>query len=486
MQRINTKRKGLTLSEVIVSIIILSVLLAGVVGYFAQGYANVLGLRKRNVAANTAQKDIEQKIAEIRKEGGTGTDVRQFTARVNGRTINISVEGTQLDYQQEDTIPVKAFIANQREALQELPSDIVVTIGDRERNLYYVGETTDKATYQANTSISAAVRVEVGWYLSNRVLKTENSDGQVQERITVPDLAISTGGSATPIFPDDYQKLAHTGNTLTITKEMAGKHLKYAVRPINKGGRVGRFYSNENIWILGLPITTNLRYHLDVDSLLKVGAKGERSVLLRNESTRQTDIRNLYTDREYPNKHAHGKYLVERVLEPEINQERQFIKLNGRETMRYTKVNFDKQNGQLVALRTAKGTLSGRIVTIESGNGRTSSVEVDGQQVKIKQTDNRGRVTELPSVTIDANKDNAFLFQYKLSGGQIVFEVIINGVNVGQLVVGQQRAFTETTVTVGGQVSVSELAIYERSFTEANLKEISDYYLSKYELVQQQ
>ena len=84
MQRINTKRKGLTLSEVIVSIIILSVLLAGVVGYFAQGYANVLGLRKRNVAANTAQKDIEQKIAEIRKEGGTGTDVRQFTARVNG------------------------------------------------------------------------------------------------------------------------------------------------------------------------------------------------------------------------------------------------------------------------------------------------------------------------------------------------------------------------------------------------------------------
>lgn len=184
--------------------------------------------------------------------------------------------------------------------------------------------------------------------------------------------------------------------------------------------------------------------------------------------------------------HAHGKYLVERVLEPEINQERQFIKLNGRETMRYTKVNFDKQNGQLVALRTAKGTLSGRIVTIESGNGRTSSVEVDGQQVKIKQTDNRGRVTELPSVTIDANKDNAFLFQYKLSGGQIVFEVIINGVNVGQLVVGQQRAFTETTVTVGGQVSVSELAIYERSFTEANLKEISDYYLSKYELVQQQ
>ena len=61
------KRKGITLVEVLISLILIGVIAAGLLTFFAGSYHNILGQRKQNTINFDIQQDFETRLSEIKR-----------------------------------------------------------------------------------------------------------------------------------------------------------------------------------------------------------------------------------------------------------------------------------------------------------------------------------------------------------------------------------------------------------------------------------
>ena len=122
----------------------------------------------------------------------------------------------------------------------------------------------------------------VGSFSNNNIYKWDHLLNQVEwyissDKFNIP-LPKSEGvglnddeGHYYPIFPRDYEifsnetvyKFGASQNTFPYIKDIAGRHLIYAVTPAAKSGKLGERKISKPIFISGLTITDNLITHLD-------------------------------------------------------------------------------------------------------------------------------------------------------------------------------------------------------------------------------
>ena len=130
------KRKGVTLVEVLISLMLIGVIAASLLGFFSGSFNNILRQRGQNTTNFDIQESFETELAKIKKNGGQGTDVEIFRYQIgNGTYQSVNVTGTTLSYKDNKVKNIHLFAANVNETMLELPSDFDVEIKGNKR--YY-------------------------------------------------------------------------------------------------------------------------------------------------------------------------------------------------------------------------------------------------------------------------------------------------------------------------------------------------------------
>lgn len=478
------RRRGITLVEVLVSLILIGVIAAGFLTFFSGSFNNILRQRSQNAINFDIQESFEKQLAESKKHEGTGTDIETFTYQIgNGTKQSIDVKGTNLSY--NDKIKkIHLFAANAIETPLGIP-DMKVSIPGGKR-YYYAGKgvTTpggkvDTANIQKKSK--ARIYTESGWFLSDRSIGTSLSG-------IVPVGTIGKTGDGTvsqlvlPEMPTDFQPLSKLETGVYITDDMRGKYLTFAARAINSYGRVGNYQEADRIWIMGLPVTQNVRLHTDADLALLKNRNSTAIIPTDNQPHTNTEVRDYFNDV------AYGATIpVLNYKEPAINQARQLIALDGR-TMQFSNHNFN--NGYTTSVLIGNRQQTGPLLTYKLDDKLTWGINLENDgRIAIKTVDsttaNNGGQEFIQNVKLDFSNDNSIQVRSAAKNGALGIEVFINGQSVYNKPVALNRGGTTHNISsgqivFGGNTYINEFAIYTQNLSDSDIQKLAVYFRDKY------
>ena len=481
------KRKGVTLVEVLISLVLIGVIAAGLLTFFASGYHNILRQRGQNTLNFDIQQDFETRLADIKKNSGKGTEVETFTYRIgNGASQSIKVTGQTLSYNKNNqTKNIHLFAANARESVLQIPEDLAVSIPNSKR-FYYVGNTTPGGVVgltdnQQNSK--ARIYTESGWFLSDRSIGTA-SPGIVPVG-TIGQAGDTVGASTVlPAMPADFRQTSKLESGVRITDDMRGRYLTFAARAINSYGKVGNYQEAERIWVMGLPVTSNLVLHTDADLALLKRGNSTSTLPTDNRPYTNIDIRDYFNNKVYG-----GTIPVLNYQEPVINQARQLIALGG-QTMQFSGQNF---NSSTTSILIGNRQQSGPLLTYRLDSTMTwrLSLENDGriavETVDNSKANNGGReiVRAQEQFKLDYSKDNTIQVRSSVANDILTLEVFVNGtlLHTQQLYLnrnGVTHSINSGIIYFGGNTYINEFAVYKSSLSDTDMNRIVTYFKDKY------
>ena len=485
------KRKGITLVEVLISLILIGVIAAGLLTFFAGSYHNILGQRKQNTINFDIQQDFETRLSEIKKNSGKGTEVETFSYRIgNGSLQNIKVTGQTLSYNKNNqTKNIHLFAANAKESVLQIPEDLDVKVPDSKR-FYYIGETTKPGSVglaDSQQGSKARIYTESGWFLSDRSIGNGlpgivpvGTIGQVGDTI----------GSATvlPEMPTDFRQLSKKGNGVYITDNMRGRYLTFAARVINSYGRVGNYQEAERIWVMGLPVTNNLDIHTDADlALLK---KNSTFSMLPSDGQiyTNTDIRDYAHDKSFDSFNIFNVPVLN-YYEDVIRQSRQFIAPRDKYSLTFEKRDFRNGNSNTTSILIGNRTQIGSLLTYKLDNTLSWAINLeDSGKIAIKTVDNTAANNggqQYANAKLDFTKDNSIQVRSSTKNDILTLEIFVNGAlaHTQQLFLNQNgvRHNVETgQIVFGGNTYINEFAIYKTSLNDGDIQKLAKYFSEKY------
>lgn len=487
------KRKGVTLVEVLISLVLIGVITAGLLTFFAGSFDNILRQRKQNTTNFDIQESFETQLADIKKNSGKGTEVETFTYRVGtGNSQSVNVTGQTLSYKEKN---IHLFAANEKESVLSIPDDLQVQIPNSKR-YYYVGETTPSGVVglkDSQQNSKARVYTESGWFLSDRSIGSGVSG-------VVPVGTIGQAGNDSiskmvlPEMPTDFHEISKQDTGRRITDEMRGKYLTFAARAINSYGRVGNYQEskeqgeNSRIWVMGLPFTNKLRLHTDADlALLKNGNKTTR-IPTTDRPYENTEVR------DYFNNVLYGATIpVLNYYEEAIKQTRQLIALNDN-TMMFSRDGkngtIDFNTGYTTSVLIGNRQQTGALLTYKLDNTLTwgLNLESDGR-IAVKTVDttgaNNGGQEFIQNIKLDYTKDNSIQVRSSVKNGLLGIEIFINGQLVHNKTLTLRRGQTTHNIGSGqiifsGKTYINEFAIYMQSLSDSDIQKLAKYFSEKY------
>ncbi|MDT9702825.1 hypothetical protein, partial [Streptomyces sp. P17] len=74
------------------------------------------------------------------------------------------------------------------------------------------------------------------------------------------------------------------------------RFLTFSARPISSRGRVGSYQEGQRLWIMGLPVLSGLRVHIDADlALQKITGEQKQMIPSDGKNYQNTDLKNYIT-----------------------------------------------------------------------------------------------------------------------------------------------------------------------------------------------
>ena len=358
------------------------------------------------------------------------------------------------------------------------------------KRYYYAGKgiTTpggkvDTADIQKKSK--ARIYTESGWFLSDRSIGTSSSG-------IVPVGTIGKTGDGTvsqlvlPEMPTDFQPLSKLETGIYITDDMRGKYRTFAARAINSYGRVGNYQEADRIWIMGLPVTQNVRLHTDADLALLKNRNSTAIIPTDNQPHTNTEVRDYFNDV------AYGATIpVLNYKEPAINQARQLIALDGR-TMQFSNHNFN--NGYTTSVLIGNRQQTGPLLTYKLDNTLTWGINLENDgRIAIKTVDtttaNNGGQEYIQNVKLDYSNDNSIQVRSAAKNGSLGVEIFINGQSVYNKTVALNRGgvthnISSGQIIFGGNTYINEFAVYTESLNNSNIQKLAEYFRDKYKASQ--
>lgn len=489
------KRKGITLAEVIISLILISVIVVGTMSFFSNSFNNVFGLRTQNEVNFDIQEQFESRIADVKKNGGTGTEEREFVYKIGSNAPQtVKVKGTNLSYK-NDKAPKKIhlFVANNKESVLKIPEDLKVTLDEKQQQkgkaYYYVGEKTPDGRVQlTDKSTSSKVYTEEGWFQSHSSIK--NKDNPSKPIVLVGSLAAIGSTESKVVHPkmlEDFKQISKKNSGFKIEKEMRGSYLTFAARAINSFGRVGQYQEAEHrIWVMGIPITDGLSFHTDADLAAKKNEDGTISAVpTDNENHEGFELLNYRNGQKITDNVA-----VKSIFDEEKHQVRQMLALNNNNL---DIKNIKMQNGLTNSFLLTKESQSGALVSYRFGTSLLWNLTVssDGSLTASYGDSSNNNVSNTKDIgqKINVNKDNSIqIVSQPNRSGQLSMEVYLNGEKIythtlsmkGRNHNGQE--LSNVSITFGGQTYINEIALFDHALLESDLSKMTDYFKNKYEV----
>lgn len=266
------KQRGMTLIEIIVSIALLGIIALGFLPALTGNFKLLSNTKKLTHDAFKAQQDMELSIQDVKDKIKAGnipagqetytlfndTDQRSVTGYL--REVNI---GTSSGSRKIYTI-----IADTR-----LPEYKVAVASNVKISLYSGSNIIPNAytdTPNLNIKLNNLTLTDPDnvnltnlyhWYIS-------------REGFNIPVIADpqeTEMGSKYPKFPDDYMIIpSQTSDCLnSIPENYVGKFIVCTVTPASASGKMGAAVPSNPVFISGLPVTSNLRLHLDASMISK-------------------------------------------------------------------------------------------------------------------------------------------------------------------------------------------------------------------------
>ncbi|PID80245.1 MAG: hypothetical protein CSB19_00665 [Clostridiales bacterium] len=256
------KRKGFTLIEVILAVIIISIISAGFMTALRANFISLsAGKRKTDeVLANKSL--IDGEIEKTRSSLSDGSLVANKTV-ANPFNLLPSIEL----YQLQRTTAGKQFVTwvgpkeqrgFMRAGLQDVSLEVkgasnTCVFYHAQNGLFLEGDYAVKAGTE-----SAFDSVVYDWYIS-----------RPEFNIAIRDAALineSEWGTRYPQFPNDYVLLkGDAGRRLNIVPDYANRHILLNVTPLDKSGVVGEAMQSAPQFFSGLPTTDYLTTHFDAN-----------------------------------------------------------------------------------------------------------------------------------------------------------------------------------------------------------------------------
>ncbi|MCQ9209234.1 type IV pilus modification PilV family protein [Granulicatella seriolae] len=494
------KQKGFTLTEVIISLIMLVIIVVGMLSFFSNGFSRIYFLRDRNIENFEIQADIEEKLADFKKNGSNGDVIANFTYKVGSSSqVPIKVKGTTLSHVTSGGYNINLFVANAKEIKLPIPEDMKIQVGDRD--YYYLGETTASASYTLNYDSSVKLFLESGWFLSNRYIET-NQEQKLVDVVTVgtilPKESILTDTSispktALPLNPTDFKKISGNQSGVLVTEAMLGRFLTFSARPISSRGRVGSYQEGQRLWIMGLPVLSGLRVHIDADlALQKITGEQKQMIPSDGQNYQNTDLKNYITGQELANK----AIAVRRIYEPLIKQERQEIVVEGAQRLLFSNNDFSK--GTTVGLLLTNQKQRGNILTLRFNENflwtvallDNGELQVDSVDYTIASNNN----TQKFSTSINDNQDKTLISKVSAGTNSITVSLYLNDIIIYSRTLPTRYYSGRSTTThnisngqieISGNTTINELAIYNKALTDNELSTLLNYFRNKYEFTAQ-
>lgn len=482
------KRSGLTLVEVIISLIIISFVTVTLLAFFANGYSNLLGLRRNNVENSEIQKFFEEKISSAKKDGILDSDLdpndRIFQYDVNGSSAaGIPVKGKVINYDKNPSRKISLFVSKRKEAVLEITGTVTVTLEDAS-DYYYVGEQLPKPQVTVSGVDGGNSRQKTDydsqWLLSYR---TVGKTSVVSVGSFVDADKPEAAGKIVPNMTDINRdvKLLDIKDESVVTSDMRGKFITYGARLYNTFGRAGAFNTSQRLWILGLPVAdATLRAHSDADL-----ATDETGAPIPSDGVpvERTEVRNLAT-----NTILSQTIPVMSVLEDRIEQVRSFFALNNNQ-LKFTGI--DTSRGSTTSFLLGNRRQSGEILSYEFDSTMSLRLHADENgNLTFNMNDSSGINTSSASRTINGrslnyNADNVITLVTTVSGNNLRVNLLVNGQSWStiDLAMSSNRGrhnLTSSAVSFAGNSYINEFAVYSRALSDNELDSIHSYLANKY------
>ncbi|MCY7041926.1 prepilin-type N-terminal cleavage/methylation domain-containing protein [Streptococcus sanguinis] len=487
------KHKGVTLVEVLISLVLIGVITAGLLTFFAGSFNNILRQRGQNTINFDIQESFETELARIKKDGGSGKDIETFTYRVGqgGSTQSIDVQGTNLSYKDNKIKNIHLFAANAKESVLDIPSDLSVTIPNS-KGFYYVGETTPGgiAGLKGDQQNSRArIYTDSAWFLSYSSISVDN-----RNIVPVGTLGPSSGNTVSqlvlPKMPSDFQQKSKLQSGVKITDEMRGRYLTFAARAVNSYGRVGSFQEAENrIWVMGLPVTSNLDVHTDADLAMLKSDDKTLSILPSDDQVQtEVDIRDYFHNTSFDSIDIHNVPVLN-YYEERIQQARQLISLQGTYSMAFKDKDFRNGNSYTTSMLIGNRKQTGPLLTYLLDNKLSWGInlEEDGR-IAVKTVDdtaanNGGQ--QYANAKLDYTKDNSIQVRSSAVNNILKLEIFVNGalVHTQQIFLknnGVDHNVEKSQIIFGGETFINEFAIYTTALRDPDINKLSEYFSDKY------
>ncbi|EGD37587.1 hypothetical protein HMPREF9383_0081 [Streptococcus sanguinis SK150] len=490
------KYRGITLVEVLISLILIGIISAGLLTFFAGSFNNILRQRGQNTTNFDIQEAFETELAEIKKNGGQGTDVEAFNYKIgSGNTQNINVTGKILSYKDNKIKNIHLFAANVSETMLELPSDLAVSI-QNSKGFYYVGETTPAGTagLKDNKQDSRTrIYTESGWFLSDRSIGSGATG-------IVPVGTIGTLGDNSvsqlvlPEMPTDFRQQSNQESGIYIKDNMRGRFLTFAARAINSYGRVGSYQEAKNrIWVMGLPEVENGYQYLDVHTdadLAVLSSDNKKKIRIPTDNKLYTNVEVLNYKR--PTDIPYSNISVLSYYEDIIKQSRQFIALRdsqddqrqSKQEMAFTR-DFSDSKSYTTSILIGNRNQSGKLLTYKFDNTLTWGINLQADGNLNFITTGTGEIAsdgqQTSSVKIDYSKDNSIQVRSSTIGKKVNIEVFVNGTLIhSQIIPLNDHDAQRAQIVFGGNTYINEFAIYTKALRDTDINKLAVYFRDKY------
>lgn len=494
--RQNKQRKGMTLTEVIIALVIISIIVVGILSYLSSGFTNIMRLRNINVENFKIQEYFETELASAKEVEGTGVEKLTFTYQIgNGASQGIEVEGKTLTYDKTNR-NIHLFVANQKEATLAIPDDIRVAVPNA-KTYYYLGDTIPAGLIELPVSTIDNISIEADsiWLLSHRAIA--GGDTVVVGNSVKESEFVAPSPVLKPDNTEDFQEINKRNFPLTgfkVTDKLRGKYLRFGGRAVNTYGKVGAFeLSEESIWIMGLPVVEGLREHMDADILTNKGEaiKDAVTVPFINHKNSEEYSQNMIVRSAKLSSNTQGVQQIRQVVDLGHHGDLQFLNndLSKGHTFSFLMTN-EEQSGRVLTYN-INDSLSWIIDLNKKNGGDVLTVWLNDSTL-LNATDTLPSQTKVlhEGVEIDYQKDNAIQIRSSQVGDSIRLELFLNDKLIATdnlILYGQRDGFgyvrqaNEAMIHLGGDTHINEIALYHRALTDEEIINVSKYFEGKYD-----
>lgn len=265
-----TKRKGMTLVEVVVSIGLLSMIFAFFSGILVNQYRSMMATRSITKDQFAATEALERAMLTARDDldkGRTPAATKKSYTLFSGAN-RVTVDVWELYATIEETPQIngaagrRILTAVSDRKIVSIPAPSIVSLTTKLENklptINSVFSNTPgaKITSAINMDIPPGVKLKLTtyqWFISRPGFNTIRQPGLVEQ-----------DAQLFPLFPDDYILLkGEVGDSLQIRPEYAGRQIILGATPAAETGKLGAQVFSDPIYIMAPPSTNQLIAYYD-------------------------------------------------------------------------------------------------------------------------------------------------------------------------------------------------------------------------------